>query len=362
MNELSDEPEEAIYLNLNDVIDDPSDPGSSGGSSGGSNNGSGGSSSDPSWHESEGSESLGDDEDDNDFVPVENLENELYIETRDNVGDSGSMFSPCNICGALKLNPILKPVRSPGELSLKSLCCQNGKIDVGDKCKPSPAAEDILNLWSRDDSIRYVFRKFSRKINNTFLLVSFCANEEFPGAYNPSYKVRGKTYMLIGALLPGDQQEDPAFSQIYVYDADDKIQRVDLRMGHLHLGLDVPQIERQILRDIFVELQEWINECNPYVQQFRLALDMEVEEDMSLVFHPEVPTGCHSRVYNAPSNELCVCATDDISSTYPPVILRRNTTYLENKPTVPELQSIHNCRPLHDIIRYFFFFPDGGAK
>ena len=121
------------------------------------------------------------------------------------------------------MNPILNPVRSPGKLSLKSLCCQNGKIDVGDKCKPSPAAENILNMWSRDDSIGYVFRKFSRKINNAFSLASFRANEEFPGAYNPSYKVRGKTYMLIGALLPGEQQEDPAFSQIYVYDAYDKM-------------------------------------------------------------------------------------------------------------------------------------------
>ena len=307
-------------------------------------------------------ESLEDDEDDNDFVALENLGNELYIENRENVGDSGSMLTSCDICGALKLNPILNHVRSPGELSLKSLCCQNGKIDVGDECEPSPAAENILNLWSHDDSIGYVFRKFSRKINNAFLLASFCANEEFPGAYNPSYKVRGGTYMLIGALLPGDQQEDPAFSQIYVYDVDDKIKRVDMRLDNLTLGSDVPQIERQILRDLFVELQEWINECNPYVQQFKLALDMEVEEDMSLVFHPEVPTGCHSRVYNAPSNELCVCATDDISSTYPPVILRRNTTYLENNPTAPELQSIHDCHPLYDIIRYLFFFLDGGGK
>ena len=74
-----------------------------------------------------------------------------------------------------------------------------------------------------------------------------------------------------------------------------------MRLGHLSLGSDVPQIERDILRDLFVELQEWINECNPYVQQFKLALDMEVEEDMNLVFHPEVPTGCHSRVYTTQS-------------------------------------------------------------
>ena len=68
-----------------------------------------------------------DDEDDNDFVALENLENELYIEIREEVGESGNMFTPCDICGALKLNPILNPVCSPGELSLKSLCCQNGK-------------------------------------------------------------------------------------------------------------------------------------------------------------------------------------------------------------------------------------------
>ena len=50
---------------------------------------------------------------------------------------------------------------------------------------------------------------------------------------------------------------------------------------------------------------------------------MEVEIDMSLVFHPEVPTGCFSRVYDAPSKELCVCATDNISIAYISVILIR---------------------------------------
>ena len=99
----------------------------------------------------------------------------------------------------------------------------------------------------------------------------------------------------------------------------------------------MPQIERQILRDIFVEPQEWINECNPYVQQFKLALDTKVEVDTSLVFYPEAAIGCHSRVYNTPSNELYLCATEDIRSTCPSVILRRNTTSLENNHTVPEL-------------------------
>ena len=68
--------------------------------------------------------------------------------------------------------------------------------------------------------------------------------------------------MIIEALLSGDQQEDPAFSQIYAYDADGMIKWVNMRLGNLFLGSDEPQIIRQIIRDIFIELQEGINDCN----------------------------------------------------------------------------------------------------
>ena len=60
--------------------------------------------------------------------------------------------------------------------------------------------------------------------------------------------------MMMGALLPGEEQENPAYSQIYIYDADDDVQRVEVRLGYLKLGSDVPQSERQILRDLFVDL------------------------------------------------------------------------------------------------------------
>ena len=98
------------------------------------------------------------------------------------------------------------------------------------------------------------------------------------------------------------------------------------------------------------------------MEQFKLALDIDVGRNLDLVFDPEVATGGYERFYNDHSHELCVCATDDIRSTYPPLVLKRNTTYLENNPTVPELQTIHDCHPLYDIIRYLFLFPDGGGK
>ena len=118
------------------------------------------------------------------------------------------------------------------------------------------------------------------------------------------------------------------FSKIYKYDADGDIQRVEVRMGYLKLGAYVSKNDRQIPRDLFVELHERISLCNIYVQQVQLAKYVDVEEEMSLVFHPYVPTGSHARVYNAPAHDLCVCGTDDINTNYPPLILRSHTTYL----------------------------------
>ena len=78
-------------------------------------------------------------------------------------------------------------------------------------------------------------------------------------------------------------------------------------MGYLKLGADVSQNYRQILRDLFVEIHERISWCNTYVQKFQLAKYIDVEEEMSLVFHPDVPTGSHARVYTATTHEVCVC-------------------------------------------------------
>ena len=359
MIDQSDEEINFYFHNHEGDLSDGSDNGGSGSSDNSDDDWD--SSSDSSWHTSDSSDQTY--SSDSGFSALEFDEPDSEMSDciyRDAVGDPGDMFEPCEDCGALKLKPILHPIRSPGEISLKSLCCHGGKVDVEEESDPSPAAGFILDLWSRDDHVGYVFRKYARKINNAFSLASLYAKEEIPGRFNPSYKVRGKTYVRIGALMPGEQQERPAFSQIYIYDAEDDIERVEMRMGHLNLGPDVPQAERDLLRELFIVLQEKITACNPYVQQFKLAKDIDVEEELSLMFHPEVQTGGHARVYNAPSHELCVCAVNENTLPYPPIILRRSTTYLEDNPSVPELYSIHDCHPLYDIIRYLFFFPDGG--
>ena len=113
------------------------------------------------------------------------------------------------------MKPLLLPIHLPGEVSLKSLCCNDGRIYIY-KEESSPAAKFILYLWSSEIDYGRVFRKHARKINNSFSLDSFGATEETYGSYNPTYKVRGNTYLRIGAFLSGDEQETPAFSQKYI--------------------------------------------------------------------------------------------------------------------------------------------------
>ena len=133
-----------------------------------------------------------DDQDDDAFVAIDNLDNELYIGNRDHVDNSGIMFTPCDICRALKLNPISNPVPLPEELSIKSPYCQNGKIDVKDECKPSAAEENILNIWSHDDSIGHVFGEISQKIRNACLL-AFWQMESFLGHIIGHIRCGGKS-------------------------------------------------------------------------------------------------------------------------------------------------------------------------
>ena len=182
--------------------------------------------------------SSGSSETDGSASVFEDYGEEDKVPKRGGIGDCGDMFKYCVYCGAIKLKPFQFPCRSPGELNLYAMCCKKGKIYLNQQ-HPSPSAEYFYDLWSSDDEVGRVFRKYSRKINNAFSLASFVASEVEMGGFNPNYKVRGKGYVMLGALIPGNA-DVPKFSQIYVYDADDDTQRLDIRMNHVKLEDDIP--------------------------------------------------------------------------------------------------------------------------
>ena len=75
---------------------------------------------------------------------------------------------------------------------------------------------------------------------------------------------------------------------------------------------------------------------------------------MKLLFYPEVPTGSHVRTYNSPTHKLTVCTTHDMILTYTPLVLKRNKTSIrKTNKMVPELQIIHDCHPMYDLVIFF---------
>ena len=201
---------------------------------------------------------------------------------RAGIGCARDMFKACKYCGALKLLPFKKPFPSPGEVNIRGMCCNKGSISI-DEESPSPGAEFILNLWSSDDKEGKVFRKYSSKINNAFSLASYLATEAYVGNFSPSYKVRGNAYVAVGDLFPG-RDDLPCFSQMYVYDPDDEVELLELRMNQLELGVDISNEERRILERLMKNIEVNLSACNPYVKQFIMAKDREVPEIKRLIF------------------------------------------------------------------------------
>ena len=183
---------------------------------------------------------------------------------RPHVGVPGAFFNSCPFCGALKLKPFSHPFPSPGENTLYSMCCSKGKVDIEEE-SPTPAAEYFVDLWSTDEIEGKLFRKYARKINNALSLASYLFTEAEMGGYNPNFKIKGTAYVAVGALLPG-AVDVPKFSQIYIFDADDDNQRLNVRMDLLELGADIPVREKDVLRNICIEIEEKIRICNPYVK------------------------------------------------------------------------------------------------
>jgi len=70
------------------------------------------------------------------------------------------------------------------------------------------------------------------------------------------------------------------------------------------------------------DIERALNACNPFVKKFKLAKEIDIEDDMQIIFHPEiVPSGAHEHAYNAPTHELCICGPNTKCDKFPPLIL-----------------------------------------
>ena len=108
------------------------------------------------------------------------------------------------------------------------------------------------------------FRKNIRFYNNLLSMASrnITGKETNFGSSRgpPVFKISGSMYHLSPNVLP-EPGVEPKFAQIYIYDQE---QQADFRMRHYHHNKDIN-------RNVLMNLQNMLRNCNFYVQQFQMA-------------------------------------------------------------------------------------------
>ena len=143
-----------------------------------------------------------------------------------------------------------------------------------------------------------------RKYNSAFQMTSFGCNKITMAGFNPSFRIQGQVYHLIGSMVP-TAGESPKFAQIYFID--NRESEVAARCA----------IVDGLRPDIVTSINELLINENSYVEVFKLAKEIfeqqESPTNVKIVINENKrPSGEHSRRFNSPvSDEIAVLMPND---------------------------------------------------
>ncbi|CAG8724129.1 9051_t:CDS:1, partial [Acaulospora morrowiae] len=218
------------------------------------------------------------------------------------------------------------------------ICCAHGKVYLQPLSKPPSYLLDLYTLTGPDaDS----FRKNIRGYNNILAYMSFEANiNEFQGREVSNFQIHGQVYHCIGSLLPADHT--PVFAQLYVYDI-------------AHEGENWRNIMRELNEDIIKNLQDMLDECNPYIQNFRQIRDLiqeNVTTEISMLIYSD-RTQDPDRYGPPTASEVAIIMVDNDHEMEPSsqdILLRLR---------IGGLQRISEFYSSYDPLHYILLFPRG---
>ena len=119
--------------------------------------------------------------------------------------------------------------------------------------------------------------------------------------FNPSFRIPGQVYHLIGSIVQG---ESPKFAQIYFIDNEES--EVATRSA--------------IINGLKPDINQLLHQTNHYVELFKVAKEIFEQEDTPtnvriVINETKRPSGEHSRRYNRPlSDKIGVLMPNDATS------------------------------------------------
>ena len=249
-------------------------------------------------------------------------------DTFHNTTDIGTMSSQCSNCGALKFDK-----------ETDGLCCSKGKVQLDQFPQPHPF---LQHLYEGIDSNGKHFLGNIRKYNSVFQMTSFGCNEVSMTGFNPSFRIQGQVYHLIGSIVP-TQGESHKFAQIYF------IGDEDIEVATRSAIVD------GLKPDIIRGINRLLHKDNHYVEMFKVAKEVFEEEDTPtdvkiVINEAKRPSGEHSRRYNRPlSDDIAVLMPNDATS-------NRDTLLLYRDGGLQHISELHRG---YDPLQYPLLFPYG---
>ena len=245
-----------------------------------------------------------------------------------NTTDVGSLSINCCNCGALKFAK-----------ETESFCCSKGDVRLDEFPQLQPF---LKHLYEGIDSNGKHFLTNIRKYNSVFQMTSFGCNEVSMAGFNPSFRIQGQVYHLIGSIV-SMQGESPKFSQIYFID--DRESEIATRSAI------VDGLKPGIVRGI----NQLLHESNHYVEVFKVAKEIFEQEDtptniLKLLLMKQKDPQKNSRRYNRPlSDEIAILMPNDATNNRDIVLHYRGGG----------LKHISELHRSYDPLQYSLLFPCG---
>ena len=245
-----------------------------------------------------------------------------------NTTNVGTLSVECSKCGAIKF-----------PMETEALCCLKGNVQLD--AFPQPPVF-LQHLYEGLDSNGKHFLTNIRKYNCAFQMTSFGCSEITMAGFNPSFRIQGQVYHLIGSIVPAEG-ESPKFAQIYFIDNQDS--EVATRCA----------IVDGLKPDIIRGINRLLHESHHYVEVFKVAKEIFEQEAVPtnvkvVINEAKRPSGEHSRRYNRPlSDEVGVLMPNDATNNRDIVLHYRDGG----------LKRISELHRSYDPLQYPLLFPNG---
>ena len=224
-------------------------------------------------------------------------------------------------------------------MKTESLCCSKGNVQLDAFLQPPVF---LQHLYEDVDSNGKHFLTNIRKYNCAFQMTSFGCSEITMAGFNPSFRIQGQVYHLIGSIIPAEG-ESPKFSQIYLIDNQDS--EVATRCA----------IVDGLKPDIIRGINQLLHDSHHYVEVFKVAKEIFEQEAVPtnvevVINETKRPSGEHSKRYNRPlSDEVGVLMPNDATNNRDIVLHYRDGG----------LKRISELNQSYDPLQYPLLFPNG---